>query len=135
MEIGDRIRELRGERGMTLRQLADRTGLSLGFLSDCENSKSNPSIGTCKAIADVLGVPVSRLLGELPGDSLRQEGEAFTVTWRCAEAGRLAKLLCSFDDWRTTDRLELVAYLTAKEAAREQLQKAAEHIRSEKSGQ
>lgn len=124
MLIGDRIRELRNERGMTLRGLSAATSLSLGFLSDCENNKSNPSIGTCRAIADALGVPVSRLLGELPEDSVKQEGDAFVVTLRCAEAGRLAELLRSFDDWKQSDRQELIAYLSAKEAARGQEQEA-----------
>jgi Predicted transcriptional regulators len=120
MQIGDRIKEIRGERGLTVRQLAERTGMSFGFLSDCENNKSNPSIATCDKIAEALGVPVSRLLGELPEDSVKQEGDAFTATWRCAEAGRLAELLRTFDDWVPSDRQELISYLTAKEAARAQ---------------
>ena len=128
MEIGDRIRELRNKRNLTLRELAEKTSMSLGFLSDCENNKSNPSIGTCKVIAEVLNVPVSRLLGEMPEDSVRQDGDAFTVTWRSAEAERLAELLQAFDDWKAADKQELLAYLTAKETAREQ-EKAAKSSR------
>lgn len=120
MEIGDRIRETRKKRGITLREFVDRTGLSLGFLSDLENNKSNPSVTTCRTIADVLGVPVSRLLGEQAEDTVLREGDAFTVTWRCPEAERLVGFLKDFDDWRAPDKSELLAYLKAKELARRQ---------------
>ena len=120
MDIGDRIRELRRERGMTLRELAEKAKMSFGFLSDCEHNKTNPSIGTCQRIADALGVPASRLLGESVADAVQMQGNSVTVTWRCPEAGRLAELLMEFDDWRSSDKSELLAYLTAKETAREQ---------------
>lgn len=118
MEVGERIRELRHAKGLTLRQLADETQMSIGFLSDCENGRSNLSIASCQTIAAALGVTVSRLLGELPAEPLQIDGDAVTITWRCEDAGRLAELLRTFDDWRPADRAELLAYLTAKEAAR-----------------
>ena len=63
-EIGPFIRELRRDRGMTMTQLAERTGFSQGFLSKLENSKSAPSLSTLIKIAKALNVRMSYLFGE-----------------------------------------------------------------------
>jgi transcriptional regulator with XRE-family HTH domain len=63
-EIGPFIRELRKERGMTMIQLAERTGFSQGFLSKVENSKSAPSVSTLIKISKALNVRLSYLFGE-----------------------------------------------------------------------
>jgi transcriptional regulator with XRE-family HTH domain len=56
--IGGRIRAQRRELGMSLTELAERTGLSKGFLSGVERDLSNPSINSLSLIADALGTPV-----------------------------------------------------------------------------
>lgn len=63
-EIGPFIRELRKARGMTMTQLAERTGFSQGFLSKLENSKSAPSLSTLIKIAKILNVRLSHIFGE-----------------------------------------------------------------------
>ena len=63
-EIGPFIRDLRKERGMTMIQLAERTGFSQGFLSKVENSKSAPSVSTLIKIAKALDVRLSYIFGE-----------------------------------------------------------------------
>lgn len=63
-EIGPFIRELRRERGMTMVQLAERTGFSQGYLSKVENSKSAPSVSTLIKIAKALDVRLSHIFGE-----------------------------------------------------------------------
>lgn len=57
--LGDKIRELRKERTMTLRALAKAVGLSAPFVSDLERGRRETDKLT--RFADVLGVPVSVL--------------------------------------------------------------------------
>ena len=46
MEIGSRIRDLRILNGLTQEELADRSELSKGFISQLENALTSPSIST-----------------------------------------------------------------------------------------
>lgn len=59
--VGNRIRELRAERDLTLQALADRTGLSSSMLSLVERGKTSASIGTLVAISSALGVHMTDL--------------------------------------------------------------------------
>lgn len=60
--VGDRIREIREEMQMNQEQLAERAGLSKGFLSDIENNKRNIGSENLLKIANVLGASVDYLL-------------------------------------------------------------------------
>jgi transcriptional regulator with XRE-family HTH domain len=64
--IGSRIRQLRGDRGLTLQGLADMTGLSASLLSLVERGKTSPSIGTLVAIAHAFDVHMTDLMPEAP---------------------------------------------------------------------
>lgn len=59
-EIGRRVRELRQEQSLTLKQLASRTGLSVSLISQIELAKSAASISTLYKIVTALGVTFSR---------------------------------------------------------------------------
>lgn len=65
--LGDRVRALRDERGLTRQQLADRAHLSLRFLADVEGGKANPSLGSLHDLAGALGVDVIALLAPAQG--------------------------------------------------------------------
>ena len=60
--VGDRIKEFREDLGWTLDQLAQKTKLSRGFLSDIENSKRNASADTVLKIANAMGASLDYLL-------------------------------------------------------------------------
>ena len=59
--LGARVRELRRERGLTLKALGSRAGLSHPFLSQLERGLARPSVGSVERIARALGVPVTVL--------------------------------------------------------------------------
>jgi transcriptional regulator with XRE-family HTH domain len=59
--LGARVRELRHERGMTLKALGRRAGLSHPFLSQLERGLARPSVGSVERIATALDVPVGAL--------------------------------------------------------------------------
>jgi transcriptional regulator with XRE-family HTH domain len=57
-DVGRRLRELRAGREMSLRALAERSGLNVNTLSLIENNKISPSVGTLQQIAAALEVPI-----------------------------------------------------------------------------
>jgi len=64
VRLGPRIRELRQQRGMTLRHLADKSGLSTALLSKVENNAVSPTIPTLWRICEGLGVRVGYFFQE-----------------------------------------------------------------------
>lgn len=58
MEIGEKIKRLRIERGLTQEELADRAELSKGFISQMERDLTSPSISTLEDILICLGTDV-----------------------------------------------------------------------------
>lgn len=62
LPYGDRIRHLRRKEGMTLQALADRAGISVGFLSQVERDLASPSLSTLSALATVLEVGVDHFI-------------------------------------------------------------------------
>ena len=60
--LGAKVRALRKERDLTLRQLANKTALSVSLISQIELGKSAASMSTLWKLASALGVPVAALL-------------------------------------------------------------------------
>jgi transcriptional regulator with XRE-family HTH domain len=58
------IRKIRKDKKITLRQLAEKSGLSLSFLSNLENGRVNVTLSSLRKIAAALEVPVARLIAE-----------------------------------------------------------------------
>lgn len=61
MDIGEKIKYLRTEKGITQKELASKLGTSQQNLAQYENGKRNPKPETLKRIADALEVPISSL--------------------------------------------------------------------------
>ena len=60
--VGVQIKRWRGERGLTLANVAERSGLNIGYLSQIENDKASPSLTCLSSIADALEVPAAWFL-------------------------------------------------------------------------
>ena len=58
-QVGPRIREFRRQRGLTLRSLAARSGLSIGFLSQVERGISSIGLTALGSVASALGHSVA----------------------------------------------------------------------------
>jgi transcriptional regulator with XRE-family HTH domain len=67
--VGQRIRDLRRTRAMSLEAVAARTELSIGFLSQIERGLSSPSLRVLATLADVLGVGIAGLFGAKENDA------------------------------------------------------------------
>ena len=59
--IGSRIKELRAQRHLSLRELASSAGVSAAMVSEIERGKKSPTITLLAAIATALAVPTSYL--------------------------------------------------------------------------
>ena len=60
--MGERLREARRGRGLSLRVLAERLGVSPSLISQIETGRANPSVSTLYAIAAELDVSLDELL-------------------------------------------------------------------------
>ncbi len=66
MNIGEKIRRLRIKLGLTQDELAARTELSKGFISQIERDQASPSIATLVDILEALGTNISDFFSERP---------------------------------------------------------------------
>lgn len=62
ISIGDKLRVLREERGLTLKEMSDATGHSFSYLSEIEKNSTQPSLETVKQLADFFGVQIKLLV-------------------------------------------------------------------------
>lgn len=106
--IANNVRAQRAHRGMTLDELALRSGVSRGMLIQIEQGRTNPSINTLNRIADALGVSVGRLVEVSDTPVVRVVHASDVVTMWRGERGGSARLLVGSDlpailelwDWR-----------------------------------
>ncbi len=71
-QFGDTVKAFRGRKGLSLRELALRTGLSVGMLSQIERNVTSPSLKTLTKLRIGLGVPLSAMFedaGDAPGQA------------------------------------------------------------------
>ena len=59
VNVGRRLRDLRSRRGLSIRALAERSGLNVNTLSLIENGKTSPSVSTLQQIAAALQTPIT----------------------------------------------------------------------------
>ena len=67
--IGEQLRELRQIRNMTLKEVAEIAGISVGYLSQLERNQSRLPIGVLKKISDALGVHMNWFFQQPQGGS------------------------------------------------------------------
>ncbi len=64
MDIGQKIKEARIQRGLTQEELADRSELTKGFISQVERNLTSPSIATLTDILQCLGTDLNHFFRE-----------------------------------------------------------------------
>jgi len=82
MELGLRIRALRKEHGLSLEEMAGKSGVALATLSRLENGKGGGTFRTHRKIAEALGLAIS----ELYRGAEKPEEEAILLELKPAEA-------------------------------------------------
>lgn len=62
MKLSTKLRELRTKNKLTLKELSEKSGISISFISDIENERRNPSIEKLKLLAKALDVSPDEFL-------------------------------------------------------------------------
>ena len=81
MSIGTELRRRRTEMGLTLRELAEASDLTSGFLSQVENDRVSPSLKSLGRVAEVLRVPLFQLLSDPDHDPVVRGADRPTIKW------------------------------------------------------
>jgi transcriptional regulator with XRE-family HTH domain len=82
LELGPHLRTLRTARGLTLRELAQRAGVTESFLSQAERGVATPSIASVRRIARGLGLSIADLFAEVePAGLVVRAGERRRITY------------------------------------------------------
>lgn len=92
VDVGERLRAIRQLRRRTLKDIADRAGLSESFLSQVERGRTSASISSLQRIASALGVDVSDVFSFNGVDRPRVVGRAARPTISFGTLGRKALL-------------------------------------------
>lgn len=90
-QIGDRIRELRAQKGLTLDALAERADVSRAMLSRIERGESSPTAAVLGRLAAGLGVTLSSLFADVDAAPDPLLPEARQPVWRDPETGYLRR--------------------------------------------
>lgn len=92
--VGRNVRNHRTRLAWTLDDLAARSGVSKGMLSQVEQARTNPSVATICRLATALGVSVATLVEapEMPSARVVRADEAVTL-WAGSREGSAARLL------------------------------------------
>ena len=101
MEIGSKIKRMRVRLGLTQEELAARTELTKGFISQLERDITSPSIATLMDILEALGTNVSEFFSDREEDALTvyssedmfiktDEDAGVTVRWLVTNAQKNA---------------------------------------------
>ncbi|ARJ04954.1 helix-turn-helix domain-containing protein [Cnuibacter sp. UC19_7] len=64
-EIGDVLRDFRLQKGRTLRQVASKASVALGYLSEVERGQKEASSEILASVADALDTPISVIMREV----------------------------------------------------------------------
>ena len=96
VNVGERLRQLRLDLGMSVRTLATQTGFSPSLISPVEHSQVMPSLGSLERIALALGVSLGEFFTALEPSTVHlvraEAREKLTSTWSPVSIEALAPL-------------------------------------------
>lgn len=95
--LGNTIRQLRQDHGLTIAEISERAGISRGMLSKIENGVTSASLETLEQLANALGITIARLFSgyniPLGGAQLVKKGQGLEVVRRGTKIGHTYHLL------------------------------------------
>lgn len=103
--IGEKIKQLREGKKMSISELADRAKVAKSYLSSIErNIQSNPSIQFMEKISNVLGISVNELIREDKSDEIEElDNEWLKIVQEAMDSGVTKaqfKEYLEFNKWR-----------------------------------
>ena len=126
--VADALSRIRGERGLSLAQLAEMSGVSRAMLHQIEKGKSAPTINVVWKIATALGLPFSALLSvdTAPEVTLLPAGRSWQL--RSKDGAFSSRALFPLEGPRSTEFYELRIAPGGEEASDAHRPGTREHI-------
>jgi XRE family aerobic/anaerobic benzoate catabolism transcriptional regulator len=122
-QLGQRVRGLRAQRGMTRKMLAKDSGVSERYLAQLESGNGNVSILLLRQIAQAIGIAIEALVGEAP--SLPAEARLLDQLIQRLSPTQIAEahalLMRSFGQSRGDERNRRVALIGLRGAGKSTL--------------
>ena len=103
--LGERIKEIRKEKGMTISELAERAGVAKSYLSSIErNKQTNPSIQFIEKVSEALGISVNDIIHRNDDMDIEDlDNEWLEIVLEAMESGvskQQFKEFLEFNKWR-----------------------------------
>lgn len=98
-DYGERIKQIRTEKKISLRQLADESGVSVSQISKIETGKGDTTVKNLMQIARALGVSVPSIIGEDEVKTVRplRRGEGFAIGRQICSDKRWKEIFLNMD--------------------------------------
>ena len=82
-KVGARLRTIRRERGLTIEQVAEASGLTRGFISQLERDTTAPSLSSLARICDVLAIRIGDVFHETDDEAAQvvRRDNRTAVSW------------------------------------------------------
>ena len=116
VEIGRKIKQLRIQKGLTLEELASRSELTKGFLSQLERELTSPSIATLNDIVEALGSSLAEFFKEEEQEQLVfhkkdffvDEQEDYSIEWVIpnAQKNKMEPILLTLHPHKRSQEME-----------------------------
>ncbi|SKA89083.1 Helix-turn-helix [Clostridium sp. USBA 49] len=73
MNLGSTIKAYRLSKKITLKELAEKVGITASFLSDIENNKKQPSVETLGKLAEAFNIPLYMLFKDTSNEEISKK--------------------------------------------------------------
>ena len=81
--LGEHVRNIRKKRGITLKELAEKTGLSIGYISQIERDLTDPSLSTLRKLSAALDIPTYLFMGGQPDNPSGGYVDSLPAQFQC----------------------------------------------------
>lgn len=95
--LGQKLRVLRRDKGLTLKQVADQAGLSVGFISQVERDLTAPSLSSLANMSKVLGSPLNSFFEQPDNQGALTRNNSRPVYSLAQRAMEYERISTSFD--------------------------------------
>jgi len=102
LDVAPRLKGLREERKLSLREVSRQTGIAVSFLSGLERGRNNVSVATLKTILDTLGTTLGEFFSQAPpaptqiayrrNELVEISGQKKGISFRDVAAGRAGRM-------------------------------------------
>lgn len=105
--VGERVKALRAESGLTLDELADLSGVSRAMISRVERAEANPTAALLARICSALGVSLSVFFAPAGKETAPLARRADQPVWRDPETGYLRRVVAPSGTGSRVDVVEV----------------------------